>query len=86
MTAALAPGPAERVYSLVASAARQPDVRAAVEANHDDNRWWPLSVADWRVHSRAVARTAPPTASAWVRSPLVAGEVEVVVIGVSFTE
>lgn len=53
MTAALAPGSAERVYSLVACAARQPDVRAAVEANHDDNRWWPLSVADWRVRMAA---------------------------------
>ncbi|MBO0801466.1 MAG: hypothetical protein J2P25_00100 [Nocardiopsaceae bacterium] len=40
---------AERVYSLVACAAGQSDVRAAVEANHDDNRWWPLSVSDWRV-------------------------------------
>jgi hypothetical protein len=41
------------VYSLVACAARQPDIRAAVEANHDDNRWWPLSVADWRVRMAA---------------------------------
>jgi endonuclease III len=40
---------ADRMYSLVARAAQQPDVRAAVEANHDDNRWWPLSVPDWRV-------------------------------------
>jgi hypothetical protein len=45
----LEPGMTERVYSLVACAASQPDVLAAVEANHDDNRWWPLSVADWRV-------------------------------------
>lgn len=45
----LEPGMTERVYSLVACAASQPDVQAAVEANHDDNRWWPLSVADWRV-------------------------------------
>ena len=44
-----APGFDGRVYSLVARAAAQPDVRAAVEANHDDNRWWPLSVSDWRV-------------------------------------
>jgi hypothetical protein len=40
---------ADRLHSLVACAAEQPDVRAAVEANHDDNRWWPLSVPDWRV-------------------------------------
>lgn len=53
MAAVLAPGQAERVYSLVARAARQPDVQAAVEANHDDNRWWPLSVTDWRVRMTA---------------------------------
>ena len=40
---------AGRVYELVAAAAAQPDVKAAVEANHDDNRWWPLFVSDWRV-------------------------------------
>jgi hypothetical protein len=40
---------ADRVYALVARAAAQPDVRPAVEANHDDNRWWPRSVSDWRV-------------------------------------
>src|SRR5579859_345135 len=45
----LAPDMAERVHALVCCAAGQPDVRAAVEANHDDNRWWPRSVADWRV-------------------------------------
>ena len=49
MTAEAPPEHAERVYSLVSCAARQDDVRAAVEANHDDNRWWPLSVSDWRV-------------------------------------
>jgi hypothetical protein len=49
MQAELVPDTAERVYALVARAAGQPDVQAAVEANHDDNRWWPLSVADWRV-------------------------------------
>lgn len=45
----LAPELAERLYSLVSRAASRPDVRAAVEANHDDNRWWPRSVSDWRV-------------------------------------
>ena len=49
MQVELVPHVAERVYALVARAAGQPDVRAAVEANHDDNRWWPLSVSDWRV-------------------------------------
>lgn len=53
MPPVLAPEQAERVYPLVACAARQPDVRAAVEANHDDNRWWPLSVTDWRVRMTA---------------------------------
>lgn len=53
MTTALAPDLAERVYSLVACAAGQPDVQAAVEANHDDNRWWPLSVTDWRLRMTA---------------------------------
>jgi hypothetical protein len=53
MAASLAPGLADRVYSLVACAAQQREVRAEVEANHDDNRWWPLSVADWRVRMAA---------------------------------
>jgi hypothetical protein len=45
----LTSGLADRVYAVVSRAASQPDVRAAVEANHDDNRWWPRSVSDWRV-------------------------------------
>lgn len=49
MPADPAPDCAERVHALVSRAAAQPDVRAAVEANHDDNRWWPRSVTDWRV-------------------------------------
>lgn len=49
MAAYSASGFADRVYSLVTYAAQQPEVQAAVEANHDDNRWWPLSVSDWRV-------------------------------------
>jgi hypothetical protein len=49
MTSYSASGLADRVYSLVACAAQQPEIRDAVEANHDDNRWWPLSVTDWRV-------------------------------------
>ena len=49
MAAYPATGLADQVYSLVACAAQQPEIQAAVEANHDDNRWWPLSVSDWRV-------------------------------------
>jgi endonuclease III len=43
------PALAARIFSLVKAAARQPDVKASVEANHDDNRWWPLFVSDWRI-------------------------------------
>ncbi len=39
----------ERLRSFVTLAAAQSDVKAAVEANHDDNRWWPVYVRDWRV-------------------------------------
>ncbi|AXI79070.1 HhH-GDP family DNA glycosylase [Peterkaempfera bronchialis] len=35
-----------RVHRLVARVAGLPDVRAEVEANHDENRWWPMSIAD----------------------------------------
>jgi endonuclease III len=49
MPANLIPEQAERLYALISRAASQPDVRTAVEANHDDNRWWPRSVGDWRV-------------------------------------
>jgi endonuclease III len=40
---------ANNLYVFVARAAAQADVRAAVQANHDDNRWWPAGVQDWRV-------------------------------------
>jgi endonuclease III len=40
---------ASNLYLFVARAAAQPDVRVAVQANHDDNRWWPARVQDWRV-------------------------------------
>ena len=43
------PDLAERLLSFVTLAAAQPDVKTAVEANHDDNRWWPDYVSDWRV-------------------------------------
>lgn len=45
----LSPGLAAKLWSFTARAAAQPDVKAAVEANHDDNRWWPLYVRDWRL-------------------------------------
>jgi endonuclease III len=43
------PEVANNLYLFVARAAAQADVRAAVQANHDDNRWWPARVRDWRV-------------------------------------
>lgn len=43
------PDLAQRLLSFVTLIAAQPDVKAAVEANHDDNRWWPVYVDDWRV-------------------------------------
>ncbi|MGW3952898.1 hypothetical protein ACWEKM_18685 [Streptomyces sp. NPDC004752] len=42
-----------RVYRLVARAAALPDVRAEVEANHDNNRWWPTTIADPRMRMLA---------------------------------
>lgn len=43
------PEVATRVWQMVSTAAGQPDIRAAVEANHDENRWWPTTIADWRL-------------------------------------
>jgi endonuclease III len=40
---------AERLRDFASRAAALPDVQTAVEANHDDNRWWPAYVQDWRV-------------------------------------
>jgi len=37
-----------RVFDIVRRIAALPEVRGAVEANHDDNRWWPTSIADHR--------------------------------------
>ncbi len=42
-----------RIHRLVERAAALPDVRAEVEANHDDNRWWPLSITDPRMRMLA---------------------------------
>lgn len=38
-----------RVFGLIRRVAALPEVRAAVEANHDDNRWWPTAVIDPRM-------------------------------------
>ena len=38
-----------RLTRLVTLAARQPDIKTDVEANHDDNRWWPTQVTDLRM-------------------------------------
>ncbi|SDH97769.1 hypothetical protein SAMN05421505_12913 [Sinosporangium album] len=38
-----------RLYNLVSVASAQEAVKTAVEANHDNNQWWPLHVDDWRV-------------------------------------
>ncbi|MGH3881897.1 MAG: hypothetical protein ACRDRY_15835 [Pseudonocardiaceae bacterium] len=37
-----------RVFDIVQNIAALPEVRAAVEANHDNNRWWPTSIVDPR--------------------------------------
>ncbi len=37
------------LFRRVERAAGDRDVRAAVEANHDENRWWPTRLADWRL-------------------------------------
>jgi hypothetical protein len=44
---------AERVRDFTTVAAQQDQVKAAVEANHDDNHWWPAYVSDWRVRMAA---------------------------------
>ncbi|WP_433432270.1 hypothetical protein [Nonomuraea sp. CA-141351] len=40
---------APRLYNLVSIVSVQEEVKTAVEANHDNNQWWPLHVDDWRV-------------------------------------
>lgn len=39
----------DRVFDVVARVAALPDVQEAVEANHNDNRWWPRHVTDPRM-------------------------------------
>jgi hypothetical protein len=38
-----------RIFGLMQNIAALPEVRTAVEANHDDNRWWPTAVTDPRI-------------------------------------
>jgi hypothetical protein len=37
-----------RIFDIVQNIAALPEIRAAVEANHDNNRWWPTSIVDPR--------------------------------------
>jgi hypothetical protein len=43
------PAEAERIHRLIRHAAGLADVKTEVEANHDENRWWPTSIADPRL-------------------------------------
>lgn len=42
-----------RLMRLVTVAAQQPDVKADIEANHDENRWWPTRITDPRMRMLA---------------------------------
>lgn len=48
-TTEFTPELAADVYGAVRRISALPDVKAAVEANHDENRWWPTAVADPRM-------------------------------------
>lgn len=39
----------QRLLDFVTIAAADAQVKQAVEDNHDANRWWPLTVVDWRM-------------------------------------
>jgi thymidylate kinase/endonuclease III-like uncharacterized protein len=41
--------PKERLYKVIECCAKLPEVKQEVLRNHDDNRWWPKSVKDWRI-------------------------------------
>ncbi|KIF69492.1 hypothetical protein HY68_14365 [Streptomyces sp. AcH 505] len=43
----------KRIFRLVNRAASLEGIRAEVEANHDNNRWWPLEITDFRVRMLA---------------------------------
>lgn len=49
LTTELTPELAASVYGAVRRISALADVKAAVEANHDENRWWPTTVADPRM-------------------------------------
>jgi hypothetical protein len=42
-----------RIFRLVDRAAALSEVRHEVEANHDNNRWWPVSITDTRIRMLA---------------------------------
>ena len=48
-TGILDPQFSARVFGLVRRIAALSEVRSAVEANHDNNRWWPTSIVDPRI-------------------------------------
>jgi hypothetical protein len=48
-TGTLDPQLSARVFDIVRRIAALPEVRVAVEENHDDNRWWPTSISDPRM-------------------------------------
>lgn len=43
----------QRLFQLVRTAATLADVKADVEANHDNNRWWPTTITDPRMRMAA---------------------------------
>lgn len=47
------PALSRRVLEVTGRAAALPEVRSEVEANHDDNRWWPASITDPRMRMLA---------------------------------
>lgn len=53
---AFTPRFAEHLFGQVSQIAALPQVKQAVEANHDANRWWPLTVADPRMRMLAAGR------------------------------
>jgi endonuclease III len=39
----------KNIVEIVKTMASQPDIMNAVVKSHDENPWWPMSVADWRM-------------------------------------
>ncbi|WP_228553758.1 hypothetical protein [Catenulispora pinisilvae] len=50
---AFSPEFADKLFGQVSRIAALPQVKEAVEANHDTNRWWPLTVTDPRMRMLA---------------------------------